>query len=180
MLCIFVLLIIMTNVYGKHHKSKHHKDKKSEVDYGNIIKFDMSGDPNELLPSPCVNGETMTRQKHQDDLDSWIDCPVQREQVMKINEQGFDIDGDGNIDMDECVLARRFYLEKWIERAIAESCDKVFEHCDCDGDGLISTEDFLNARFTCLRNCKAGVMINHYIGSRMVDGKAFGEKQEGI
>jgi hypothetical protein len=183
--CITILLVFLfvssISCKHSHHSSSHHSFSKSDDDYYNnkTVVFDMSGDPNELLPAPCVNGEVMTRGKHQQDLNSWKNCPVKREEVMAINQMGFDINGDGSIDMDECNQARHYYLS-WIERTVAESCDKVFEHCDCDGDGKISKEDFQRSVFTCLRNCKAGVMINHYIGSRMVNGKAFSGKQEGV
>jgi len=176
------LLLFVSSIICKHphHSSSHHSSSQTSItnDNDKPLQFDMSGDPKQLLPAPCVNGEVMTRGDHQKDLDSWKKCPVKREQVMAINRMGFDINGDGSIDMDECNQARHYYLS-WAERMVAESCDKVFEHCDCDGDGMISEEDFKRSVFTCLRNCKAGVMINHYIGSRMKNGKAFAGKQEG-
>lgn len=120
----------------------------------------------------------MTRGKHQADLDSFKDCPYQREDVLKAFHRGFDIDGSGKIEFDECKKARKYYLS-WPERLVAEPCETVFRHCDCDGDGSISPEDFLNSKFTCLRNCETIVMANHFIVSRM-KGEAFQGKGDGV
>ena len=132
----------------------------------------------ELLPAVCANGETMSRMKHEADIKSFETCPHKRDEAVAIMGKGFDLNGDGCLTLDECVYARNYYLTKWWEKAVAEDCDTVFKHCDCDGDGRICPDDFEKAVFTCLRNCDTVMMINKYIASRMEGGIAFNGVKE--
>lgn len=170
---VYVLLALLFLVACGGASRHHHVDGDSgDVDGGG------GGDPDELLPPVCANGETMTRSAHQADLDSFKTCPYQRADVLQAFHKGFDINQNGRIEFDECEKARKYYLT-WYERAVAEPCETVFRHCDCDGDGGITPEDFLNAQFTCLRNCDTIVMANHFIVSRM-RGNAFEGKTDGV
>lgn len=127
----------------------------------------------------CANGKVISLERQEENRKSLETCRLKREDVIAVFRKGFDISGDGWFTPDECEKARGFYL-KWYERALAstETCAKVFEHCDCDGDGRINEKDFEDAKNTCLRNCDTLVMIDFFIGSRM-KGNAFeGVKDE--
>ena len=153
-LCI-LLLLLFSSVYARHHH----------------------GGSDELLPAVCSNGETMLRSKHEEDIKSFENCPHQRSDAIAVMGKGFDLNRDGCLTMNECVLARNYYLT-WYEKTVAEGCDTIFLHCDCDGDGRICPPDFEQAVFTCLRNCDSVEMINHFIASRMEGDKAFNGVKE--
>lgn len=164
-ICVVILfcLLLFLSVQCKHHGSSHHGSG--------------GGGGDEMLPAVCANGETMSRSKHEADIASFENCKYQRLDAIAWMDKGFDMNGDGSLDMHECIQARKYYL-KWWERPVAESCDTVFLHCDCDGDGLITQEDFERAVFTCLRNCETVMTIDKYIASRMKDGLAYNGKIE--
>jgi hypothetical protein len=147
--------------HGHHKSSSEHGSAKTNGD--------------ELLPAVCENGETMTRAKHEADVASFKNCKYQRKNATDIFHLGFDINGDGGLDKEECNLARSYYLSG-IERLVLETCDEIFDHCDCDGDGKITTADMEKAVFTCLRNCQIVEIVYDHIAARM-KGRAFQGKQ---
>lgn len=146
--------------------NRHHHGSSSSGTSG-----DSSVNMDEYLPAVCANGETMTRRQHQHDVDSFKNCPYQRSDALSIFNKGFDLNGDGGLDIEECNLARNYYLTS-LERAFVEDCDTVMKHCDCDGDGVITMDDLEKAVFTCIRDCKTATIVATYISSRM-KGNAF-------
>lgn len=125
-----------------------------------------------LVMSPCANGAVKTQEQVEADLLSWKDCPWQRADVINWTKRGFDLNGDGGIDEDECNEARNYYF-KPAERIWGESCGAVMDHCDCDGDGLIDETDFLSSGMTCIRNCAKAKEVWYFLGSRILNGKPF-------
>lgn len=133
---------------------------------------------NDLLPAPCVNGLTLTRKQHNADLESWETCRFQRMDLIKYMRGGFDMDGDSAISFEECNYIRNYYFNK-AELVFGESCETVFQRCDCDGDGYITYEDYRDSNFSCLRACRDAERLWYFVGSRMVDPtKAFSGVQE--
>ncbi len=98
------------------------------------------------------------------DLISWLDL-------------GFDMNDDGGISMEECEYTRKYYFSE-AELVWGESCETVFQRCDCDGDGFIIYEDFRDSEFSCLKDCGAATRLWYFVGSRMTSKKAFDGKQE--
>ena len=154
---IFIVLCLGSVIDARHHHS--------------------SGS-DELLPAVCTNGETMLKSVHDENIKSFEKCKYKREDALIWVTWGFDINNDTFIDMNECEVSRTYYFS-WLELStpFAETCDTVFLHCDCDGDGLIGQEDFSKATFTCLRDCKTVMDFDYYIKSRMVKDKAFAGKK---
>lgn len=114
----------------------------------------------------------MTRGEHEADVRSFLESPYKREDAIGWFKMGFDMNGDGGVDIHECEAARSHYLGV-LELAFAETCETVMLHCDCDGDGVITEEDFQRSVFTCLRNAQAVKMIDYFLLSRIKNGKAF-------
>ena len=138
----------------------------------------------EIFTSPCKFLHERTKKvldqmaiQHYDDLQSWKTCRWQRIEVISWVDKGFDTNRDGKLSMEECEWARSYYF-KPIEQMFGESCPTVFERCDCDGDGFIDAQDFLNSKYTCLRNCDKATLIWFFIGSRMATDRAFEGIQE--
>jgi hypothetical protein len=50
---------------------------------------------------------------------------------------------------------------------VVESCQVVFDHCDCNGDGLIDKEDVIKAVDYCLNTCPKVLDFWKYVGSHM-------------
>jgi len=154
MACLALLIFSATPTLGKKHHSSHHTNNST------------SGDPNEILPSLCANGATVTRAEREKNQASLETCKYDRQSAIEVFKAGFDVDGDGLFTIDECYKARRAYIHTW-EEPFAESCEKIFDHCDCNADRVITVEDFETAVDTCLRNCDTIEKFMHYVGSRM-------------
>lgn len=123
-------------------------------------------DPNELLPSLCANGATVTRGEREKNLASLETCKYDRDSAIDVFNVGFDVNGDGLFTIEECYEARRAYIKTY-EEPFAESCEDIFRHCDCNADGAITEIDFRTALDTCLRNCDFIEKFMKYVGSRM-------------
>lgn len=134
-----------------------------------------SSSKSELMPSICVNGGTKTRADYEADQASWIGCPWQRSDVIEWTGRGFDLNGDELIDEDEINTARHYYFEDY-ELIFGETAAEVLDHCDCDGDGFISTDDFLNSKMTCIRNCNKAREVWWFLGSRIANGVPYSGK----
>jgi len=154
-----ILFVMLIGVSIAHR----HKHKGGDAEEGT--------NDNDIMEPLCANGKLVTRARREENRKSLESCSLKREDVIAVFRKGFDINNDGWFTKDECEKARGYYL-KWWERPEAESCDKVFEHCDCNGDGRINEQDFEDAKDTCLRNCDTLKMIDFFIGSRM-EGNAF-------
>lgn len=125
--------------------------------------------PTDLISSKCLNGASKTRAAYEADLASWKNCRWQRSDVINMTGMGFDLNGDKFIDAYEIEFARHYYFSA-PELIMAESTKEVMEHCDCDGDGVISEEDFLNSDMSCIRNCDKAAEVWYFLGSRIKNG----------
>lgn len=134
-------------------------------------------DENALMPPKCANGRTMTYKQYEANKESWVTCRWQRIEVIDWVKLGFDLDGDEQLSLDEIITARNFYFNK-LERRLGEAATTVMTNCDCDGDGYITRQDFIDADFSCLADCRKAGYIYYFIGSRIVNGTAFGAKQD--
>ncbi len=152
-------LCLHYNILSTHAKHRH----ISTIDGGTEL----------LLTAVCANGETMTRARHELDASSFKDCPHQRNDTLVWFDRGFDLDGDNAVSVDECNMARNKYTKFW-ERPLVPDCAKIFRHCDCDGDGFISHQDFHKAVYTCMRDCKTVKLFYKFVISRLpANGKAY-------
>lgn len=148
------LALLLTPALAKRHHSSLHSSNST------------SGNPNEVLPSLCANGATVTRAEREKNQASLETCKYDRQSAIEVFKAGFDVDGDGLFTIDECYKARRAYIHT-LEEPFAESCEKIFDHCDCNADRVITIDDFDTAVDTCLRNCDTIEKFMHYVGSRM-------------
>jgi hypothetical protein len=124
------------------------------------------------LPTICTNGLTKTKADYEADLASWKNCRWQRMDIVNLTNVGFDLNGDGGIDIDECGTARHEYFS--LEESVwGETCKEVITKCDCDGDGIITAWDFENSSFHCVPNCFKANLIWWLLGSRIANGKAY-------
>lgn len=123
-------------------------------------------------PTQCVNGISKSYASYQKDQASWETCPWQRTEIYGWVGLGFDLNGDEEIDFEECIYAREYYFLD-IEKQLGETCETVFYRCDCDGDGYLSVSDFENSDQSCLPDCNAAWRIYNYIGKRMAGKKAY-------
>ncbi len=131
----------------------------------------------QYLPAICANGETIRKSEYEADRASFKTCPYNRTEAVDWMKEGFDLNGDGYVTMEECIVCRNEILT-WYEKPIAENCELIFRHCDCDGDGRIYPEDFLKAEFTCLRNCDTVMAAHKYIYKRVKDRGIDGSHSE--
>lgn len=118
------------------------------------------------MPSKCVNGVSKTKATYDSDINSWKNCKWQRSDVINMTGLGFDLNGDQVIDAYEIEFARHYYFTSF-ELVFGESTKEVIEHCDCDGDGRISQEDFLSSEMSCIRNCDKAEEVWWFLGSRI-------------
>ena len=118
-----------------------------------------------MLPSLCKNGATVTRGEREANQQSLLECKYDRSNAIEVFKAGCDINKDGFFTIDECYQLRRL-LPALIE-PFAESCEEIFRHCDCDGDGIITERDFLTAVDTCLRNCSKIEEFMTKVGPRL-------------
>jgi len=160
--CILALVVLLTLAPTSIlAKTKHHAVNVS-ANKGNTT--DDAG--NDRLPSLCANGATVTRKERERNQLSLETCEYDRQSAIEVFKAGFDVDGDGLFTIDECYEAYHAYIHLW-EEPLAESCEKVFAHCDCNADRTITISDFETAVDTCLRNCDTIHMFMKYVGSRM-------------
>lgn len=168
-LTVFLLIVF----YSEHALARSHHKPTAEPSLDSDKNApSVGGSPDDYIESICVNAESITRKKHQEDIDSMLTCPHQRSDVVEMLDWGFDINNDGYIDKNECEAARNFYLNWW-EKPIMESCDTIFRHCDCDGDGMIDHKDIMNSVDTCIRNCDKVMLLMTYVKERVKNRKAF-------
>lgn len=136
-----------------HRKTDHHGNSTGVLD------------PNELLPSLCANGATVTRGEREANIASLETCKYHRDDVIDavkelfvLNEDDEDCEGSAEdcglrFTIEDCYAGRHRLLPAIIEPFV-ESCETIFDHCDCDADRVITTRDFHTAIDTCLRNCR--------------------------
>lgn len=125
-----------------------------------------------VVSSPCVDGVTRKLSQVRADNRSWDEYDFVRDDVIAYMKLGFDQNGDGYLSERECNEARNFYFSPF-ELQWGETCRTVILRCDCDGDGLISLEDFQNSYMTCLRRGIDGARIKYLIGGRITEKGAF-------
>lgn len=117
------------------------------------------------LPTVCVNGITRDEELHKMDVESWLDCPVNRSSIYDYI-QPFDVNGDSVIDYDE--LSYWFSrLTTAMEKKILPNVDTILFRCDCNGDGSIDAWDWENSKYSCIKNCEAASLLWKYGGSRI-------------
>lgn len=125
-----------------------------------------------LVPSKCVYGVSKSKLAYEEDINSWKTCPWQRFDVINMTGLGFDLNGDQLIEPYEIEFAKHYYFSP-IELIFGESTKEVMDHCDCDGDGYISQDDFLNSDMSCIRNCDKAREVWWFLGSRIANGKPY-------
>jgi hypothetical protein len=124
------------------------------------------------MPALCKNGKVKTFDVFTANQNSWHKCKFQRNDIINITKNGFDVNGDGFIEMWECEKARNFYF-KPAELAWGESCQVVMNNCDCDGDGKISHDDFIKSYMHCVESCAKAEQVDFFLGRRIVNGTAY-------
>ncbi len=125
-----------------------------------------------IISSPCVDGVTRKLSQVLADNRSWDDYDFVRDDVIAYMKLGFDQNDDGYLSEEECNEARSYYFTPF-ELQWGETCRTVIMRCDCDGDGLISLDDFQNSYMTCLRRGIDGARIKYLIGQRISKMGAF-------
>lgn len=125
-----------------------------------------------VVSSPCVDGVTRKLSQVRADNRSWDAYDFVREDVIGYMKLGFDQNGDGYLSEDECNDARNYYFSSF-ELQWGETCRTVMLRCDCDGDGLISQDDFEKSYMTCLRRGIDGARVKYLIGGRISSQGAF-------
>jgi hypothetical protein len=134
-------------------------------------------DSDPWIQSDCVNNVKRRRSQIKADADSWKGLPWTRADLISYADRGFDTDGDKAINFTECENARNYYFTP-VQIQLGETCDTVFRRCDCDGDGFITKDDFLNSYMSCLKDGKSGRLINWLIGEKITADGAFKGKNE--
>ena len=126
---------------------------------------------------------TALAMQHFRDSQSWQSCRWQRKQAIEWLSRGFDLNGDGEFDLNECVRARHYYLSDR-ERLRVPTCERLFSYCGngvykCSVGGTgsctfyLSLHDFEEYRYTCVASCDAITALWYYVVSRMPTVRAY-------
>lgn len=154
---IILLLLILINV-SIHSVIASHAHKSSLID-DTKIEIDLDAP----TPARCKNGVTRTTRERELSMRSFDNCTIYdtdlhewihltRDEVIHYGLEHFDKNGDKKVEKDECATA---FLEivPWEVRSVVPACALIFKRCDCDGDGIITIEDYENSFDTCLGHC---------------------------
>lgn len=164
LLLVAALLLLFS--IGLVNAKKHHHVSAEDDEFGGL-------DPDELIQSQCIGVKPVTRRKHMADLKSMVNCSHTRDDVVQMLNWGFDINNDHVISKGECGTARD-HLLNWVEKAFVEGCDEIFRHCDCDGNGVLTTQDVMDSIDTCLRNCEKVELAVTYGMDRIKNRNVYG------
>lgn len=117
----------------------------------------------EYLPANCVNGVQVTEKRRSLNEKSYESCTIvnsdnttylmKREDIIDIVLPIFDLNNDTMIDRNECETVIEKAVPGWIRYIVVSPCSVAFNKCDCDGDGILTIQDFNNSYDTCLNRC---------------------------
>lgn len=71
---------------------------------------------------------------------------------------------------------KKYYIPWHLQKAstiMSEDWEKFTSNCDCDGDGYVSAEDFLNTDYHCLNSCFKLEALQCLVGDKVVEGDPY-------
>jgi hypothetical protein len=95
------------------------------------------------------------------------DCDYSRGEALKLARLYGDVDRDNRLCTAEISLYKHktlYFYERWLLALHPNS--NIMAHCDLDGDGFITQDEFENSYDTCLHTCEDITMFFQYFLER--------------
>jgi hypothetical protein len=106
----------------------------------------------------CANSITVSEEHYTKLLNSWRQCGLERETIIRDLFRLGDRNQDGCLIVAEC---EEVFLENLYENEVmsGRACMAIKEKCDCDGDEIVTLEEALQADHSCIAHCNEGHLV---------------------